>query len=91
MKTKTLLENSIETKKIHRILELNQSQWLKPYVEFNTRKGTEAEKNNEKAVYGRTMENLRSRISVKLVNNEKYYLKCTSKPSYMSHKVFDNN
>ena len=37
------------------------------------------------------MENVRSRINVKLVNNEKVYLKCISKPSYMSHKVFDNN
>ena len=39
----------------------------------------------------KTMENLRNTISVKLVNNEKDYLKCTSKPSYMSHKIFDNN
>ena len=38
------------------------------------------------------MENLRKRINVKLVNNEKQYLKCTSKPSYMSHnKIFDNS
>ena len=37
------------------------------------------------------MDNLRNRIDVKLVNNEKDYLKCTSKPSYMSHKIFDNN
>ena len=37
------------------------------------------------------MENLRKRINVKLVNNEKDYLKCTSKPSYMSQKIFDNN
>ena len=37
------------------------------------------------------MENLRIRIDVKLVNNEKGYLKYTSKPSYMSHKIFDNN
>ena len=36
------------------------------------------------------MENLRNRISVKLVNNEKDYLKRTWNPSYMSHKVFDN-
>ena len=27
-----------------------------------------------------------NRINIKLVNNEKDYLKCTSKPSYMSHK-----
>ena len=37
------------------------------------------------------MENLRNRINVQLVNKEKDYLKCTSKPSYMSHKIFDNN
>ena len=29
--------------------------------------------------------------NVRLVNNKKDYLKCTSKPSYMSHKIFDNN
>ena len=37
------------------------------------------------------MENLGNRIDVKLVNNEKDYLKYTSKPSYMSHEIFDNN
>ena len=37
------------------------------------------------------METLRKRVNVKLVNNEKDYLKCASKPSYMLHKIFDNN
>ena len=37
------------------------------------------------------MGNLRNRIDAKPVNNGKDYLKCTSKPSYMSHKIFDNN
>ena len=37
------------------------------------------------------MENLRNRIDVKLANNAKDYLKCISKPSYMSHKILDNN
>ena len=40
------------------------------------------------AIYGKTMENLRNRIDVKVVNNE---LKCVSKPSYMSYKILDNN
>ena len=43
------------------------------------------------AVYRKTMENLRYRINVKLIKHEKDYLKCTSKPSYMSPKIFDNN
>ena len=42
-------------------------------------------------VYGTTMENIRNRIDVKLVSNKKDYLKWTSKPSYMSHKIFDND
>ena len=37
------------------------------------------------------MENLRNRIDVKLVNNKKDYIKWTSKPSYISHKIFDND
>ena len=43
------------------------------------------------AAYGKTMENLRNRIDVKLVSNKKDYLKWASKPSYMSHKIFDND
>ena len=37
------------------------------------------------------MENLRNRINIKLINNRKEYVKCTSKPSYMLHKIFDDN
>ena len=43
------------------------------------------------AVYGKTMENLRTIIDVKVVSNKKDYLKWTSKPSYMSNKLFDND
>ena len=37
------------------------------------------------------MENLRNRIEVRLVDNERDYLKLTSKPSCMPHKIFDND
>ena len=109
------LRLGLKLKKIHRVLEFIQSQWLKPYIEFNTQKGIEAKKKDGKkkikfqkkkkenkdgkqlynlmnnAIYGKAMENLRNRIDVKLVNKEKDDLKCTLKPSYMSHKIFDNN
>ena len=38
------------------------------------------------ALYGEKMENLKIRTDVKLVNNEKDYLKCTSKPT--CHKKY---
>ena len=43
------------------------------------------------SVYGKTMENLRKRINVRFVNNEKDFLKYTSKPTYATHKLFDKD
>ena len=40
------LRLGLKLKKIHSVLKLNQSQWLKPYIWFNTQKRIEAEKNN---------------------------------------------
>ena len=40
------------------------------------------------SVYGKTIENLRKRINVRLVNNEKDFLKHTSRPTYITHKSF---
>ena len=42
-------------------------------------------------VFGKTMENLRKRISVKWVNNAKNYIRCISKPSFVSQKIFSKN
>ena len=43
------------------------------------------------SVYGKTMENLRKRINVRFVNNKKDFLKYTSKPTYVTHKLFNTN
>ena len=40
------------------------------------------------SVYGKTMENLRKRIKVRLVNNEKDFLKYTSRPISAPRKLF---
>ena len=42
-------------------------------------------------VYGKTMENVRKRINIRLVNNEKDFLKYTSRPTHILHKIFDKN
>ena len=43
------------------------------------------------SVYGKTMENLMKRIDVKIVNNEKDFLKHVRKPTFISTKIFDKN
>ena len=85
--------------KIHRVLKFKQSDWMKKYIDFNTEKRTNAANSFEKdffklminSVYGKTMENLRKRINVRIVNNEKDFLKYTSRPTHITHKIFDKN
>ena len=43
------------------------------------------------SVYGKTMENLRKRINVRLINNEKDFLNYTRKPTHIAYKTFDKN
>ena len=93
------LEKRLTLKKVHRILKFKQEDWMKPYIDFNTQKRkaatNDADKNLFKLlndpVYGKTMENLRKIINTRIVKNEKDILKHISKPSYVSHEIFEKN
>ena len=83
--------------KIHRALQFKQSDWMKKYIDLNTKKRMCATNYFKKdffklminSVYGKTMENLRKRINVRFVNNKKDFLKYTSRPTYVTHKLFN--
>ena len=85
--------------KIHRVLEFNQSPWLKQYIDFNTQKRTNAKNSFEKdffklmnnSVFGKTMENIRKRVNVKLITDKKQLLKWASKPTFVNSKIFNEN
>ena len=84
---------------IHRVLKFKQSDWIEKYIDLNTEKKTNAANSFEKdflklminSVYGKTMENLRKIINARLVNNEKDFLKYTSRPTHITHKIFGKN
>ena len=93
------LNLGLKLKKVHRVLEFNQSPWLKQYIDFNTQKRTNAKNSFEKdffklmnnSVFGKTMENLRKRVDVRLVTGKEKLLKLASKPTYVSCKIFNEN
>ena len=93
------IDLGLKVAKVHRVLEFNQSPWLKQYIDFNTEKRKNAKNAFEKdffklmnnSVFGKTMENIRKRVDVRLVTDEKKLLKYVSKPTYVSSKIFNEN
>ena len=93
---KQYLALGMKLTKIHRVLVFQQSSWLKSYIDFNTEKRKQAANDFEKdfyklmnnAVFGKTMENLRKRVNVKLVNDKAKLSKLTASPSFDSFRIF---
>ena len=89
----------LKLKKVHRILEFDQSPWLAKYINFNTKKGMNATNAFEKdffkllnnSVFGKTMENIRKRVDVRLVTDKKKLSKLASKPTFVNSKIFSED
>ena len=99
---KTLMQYlslGMKLKKIHRGIKFIESAFLKPYIDKNTKLRAQAKNDFEKdffklmnnSVFGKTMENIRNRVNVKLVNTGEQFKKLTAKPNYESRKIFNEN
>ena len=96
---KLYLEMGLILKKVHRGLKFYQSPWMEPYIRKNTELRKEAKNAFEKdffklmnnSVFGKTIENIRKRQNVVLVDDRKKALKLSSKPNFDRATIFDEN
>ena len=87
---KQYLSLGLKLTHIHRGIKFEESQWLKKYIALNTDLRTAAKNEFAKgffklmnnSVFGKTMENIRNRVDIKLVNNEKRAEKLSAKPNF---------
>ena len=93
------LRAGMKLKKIHRGIKFVESEWMKSYIDKNTNLRAMAKNNFEKdffklmnnSVFGKTMENLRNRVDVRLVNTKEKLRKLVAKPNFKSRKIFNEN
>ena len=96
---KLYLSLGLKLTKIHRGITFDESAWLKPYIDLNTDLRAKATNDFEKdffklmnnSVFGKTMENIRNRVDIRLVTRESQAKKLTCKPNYQHHTIFSEN
>ena len=96
---KQALNHGLVLRKVHRVIQFNQEDWLKPYIDMNTKLRKEAKNDFEKdffklmnnSVFGKTMENLRKHRDIKLVTTDEKRSKLISEPNYHTTKRFSEN
>ena len=96
---KQYLKEGMILKKVHRGIKFYQSPWMEPYIRKNTDLRKLATSGFEKdffklmnnGVFGKTIENIRKRQNVILVDDRKLANKLSSKPNFEGATIFDEN
>jgi len=96
---KQYLDIGLKLTKIHRGISFNEKAWMKPYLDLNTKLRTESTNDFEKdffnlmnnSVFGKTVENIRSRVDIRLRTSEKTAEKLVSMPGYERITIFSED
>ncbi|CAH3191653.1 unnamed protein product, partial [Porites evermanni] len=93
------LEMGMKITAVNRGISFYQSPWMEPYIRKNTEVRKTAANNFEKdffklmnnSVFGKTIENIRKRQNIHLIDNRKKALKLSSRPNFDRCTIFDSN
>ena len=93
------LEMGMRITAVHRGISFYQSSWMEPYIRKNTELRKTAANSFEKdffklmnnSVFGKTIENIRKRQNIFLIDNRKKAVKLTSRPNFDRATIFDKN
>ena len=93
------LEMGMRITAVHRGISFYQSSWMEPYIRKNTELRKTAANSFEKdffklmnnSVFGKTIENIRKRQNIELVDNRKKAVKLSSRPNFDRCTIFDRN
>ena len=93
------LEMGMRITAVHRGISFYQRPWMEPYIRKNTELRETAANSFEKdffklmnnSVFGKTIENIRKRQNIELVDNRKKAAKLTSRPNFDRATIFDKN
>ena len=91
--------NTLKQALNHGVIEFNQKEWLKPYIDMNTELRKEAKNDFEKdlfklmnnSVFGKTMENIKKHRDIKLVTTDKKRSKLVAEPNYHTINLISEN
>ena len=97
--SKQALNHGLKLKKVHRVIQFIQKDWLKPYIDMNTELKKSAKNEFKKnffklmnnSVFGKIMLNVRNHRDIKLVTSDIRRKRLVSEPNYHSHKNFSDH
>ena len=96
---KQYLNLGLKLTRIHRGIKFKEIKWLEKYITLNTELRTKAKNDFEKdffklmnkSVFGKTMENIRNRVDIKLVTDKIKAEKLAAKPNFKHCSIFSEN